>query len=435
VGACLAKIRADREQPRTMAGTTDPGTVAASDDGNDARPTAPPPAETVIVHRPMAADDIDGAIAKLEATLSTPGIAPARQARLASDLSNRLADRFASRGDRADLDRAIALAEGGINDVAPGPDGTQPTLSIDEVIARTNLAGLLGERFRLDASDPNLLRAINLQGESVRSFESDHGVRPVLLANLASSLGLSHATFGDPGHLDEAITALEEAVARTDESDPARVDSADDLASLLVRRYLLAGDDADRAIALKLRESVVDATPADAAQRPMRAASLASALALSPVGTTAVGDLNRAVDLAEGAAAAEGSALQAAHLAVLADALFAGEVVAFSGIEALDRVAATAARALNPGVPSTVRATAHVAYVRARLARAMRRGPAAEFASIRTDARMDIVVRRGHRSPAEHTATSPSSKVMWQAHTVTTTLLMMFTGINAIATM
>jgi CHAT domain-containing protein len=161
---------------------------------------------------------------------------------LCNNRGNALLTRYERTGDPAHLDEAVDALQAAVD--ATGTD------DVRRVAHLSNLAGALESRYQLRRDIPDLLAAHEAATAAV-SGAAAGPERSDYLLNLASiMLAIDDLVPGQSTSVDEAITALEEAVDLTGEQSPRRPATLKALGDALVRRYDETGDQQSAAVAL-----------------------------------------------------------------------------------------------------------------------------------------------------------------------------------------
>jgi tetratricopeptide (TPR) repeat protein len=205
------------------------------------------------------ADDssLDAAIAALDDEVDRIGEV-ANQAAVLQQLGFILLQRFMTRGEVRDLDRACET-------LGKAVDAAEPR-SVLRSVALDHLGCAMRERYRRSGSGADINRAVTLGEEAVADISDPLFPRPFPAANLANSLLLRYDLAGDQRDLERAVEICENQPV-DDADDPDRHATLVNLGNTLRFLYRRTGDihELDRSINY-LKRSLRDSPP----QSPVR---------------------------------------------------------------------------------------------------------------------------------------------------------------------
>jgi tetratricopeptide (TPR) repeat protein len=214
---------------------------------------------------------LDRAVAMLVDAARTPGLDDQALADLDTRLGAVLTTRYVQFGDPADLDAAVeALGRARTRDALRGRDRVQ---------AMSDLGAALHELHVRSGQPAHLQEAIEVLEAGRREVSSSPArVFRGLLANLGAVYLGHHEVFGDRESLDGAIECLDEAVA-----GPGRMQSAWQASrgQAYQARFLMTGDPADLQRALSALREAAAMTDRESATRRAALGNLAEALRLN----------------------------------------------------------------------------------------------------------------------------------------------------------
>ncbi len=223
--------------------------------------------------------DADRAIGLLRKAVDATRIPHPHRPRYLSSLGVALHLRFQLTGDAADLDaaidalrEAIALAERAY----PNWPSYLPTLGLTVYLA--NLALVLHSRFDLAGNVTDLDNAVTAVTNAIALTSAEHPDRPRFLAQLAAVAEARFWLLGRLADIDDAIAALREAVERTPEDLPDRLDHWSLLGHALTKRFERTGNIADIDDAITELSAATKTAPADHPGRVTALAELGTAL-------------------------------------------------------------------------------------------------------------------------------------------------------------
>lgn len=195
----------------------------------------------------------------------------AEQQRLLSLLGSALRLRFVHTGASADLDEAVELERRAVTSVADGSVGTAGFHS--------SLALALRERFlrHHDASDLNA--AVRHAEDAVRlGVDAETADRAIWASNLAAVLGTRYKLSGELTDLDRAINAASRAVADTPQGHPDRAGYLTNLAMVLIERFERTRVIADFRNGIDIAQRAVQQSPVGSPGRAVQLYNLGVAL-------------------------------------------------------------------------------------------------------------------------------------------------------------
>ncbi len=242
--------------------------------------------------------DLDGAAREVIAAASTVDWDDAESREHACAMATMVADEFLKVKQLALADAALAILETAVDRAG--------VMSVTVDILN-NLASIRVSRYEVAGDDADLARGVELARLAVSRMGRGQARSSQPLVTLAHALQRQSQRDGDPAPLDEAVGALEQAMAMTDPPSP---EIMNNLATALLTRYYgrRFAPDLDRSIVLY--EALVEATPPASVHRLGRILGLTNALRMRAAGDgghdTAEGstDLERASHLLEQAIAA-----------------------------------------------------------------------------------------------------------------------------------
>jgi CHAT domain-containing protein len=213
--------------------------------------------------------DVDRAVALYETLASLAPDEPTRRLREVN-LTSGLMTRFDGLGDLSDLDRAITLMQSTAT-AMPDDETGKATLS-------NNLGLALLKRFAITKQRGDLAGALGAAVASVRLLRPGAPEATRHLTNCGTCFLQCYRELNKPEMLDQAIDALLHAVATLPDGSPESSRPFGAASDALLERFALHAhrDDVDRAVSLAARG--VDVTSSVSSLRPGALAQLAEAL-------------------------------------------------------------------------------------------------------------------------------------------------------------
>jgi tetratricopeptide (TPR) repeat protein len=199
--------------------------------------------------------DLDEALRSLT-TLAWPDEAVSRlspnDASLLFNTGNGLWIGYKRTGDLTALDQAIARFGRAAGAVAPG--------SRDRARGLNSLAVALAERYASFGVPADLNRAMELERQALAQTPPESPEWLVYVANFGTAARLVYELTRDRAMLDEAVGTLDEALRRAPPTGPRHNALLDSLGTALAARYARTGDEADLTRAHGCLREAVDAT-------------------------------------------------------------------------------------------------------------------------------------------------------------------------------
>ncbi|CAH0052259.1 unnamed protein product [Clonostachys solani] len=181
---------------------------------------------------------------------------------LRSNIGMCLSYRYSRSHSMEDLDNAIGLIRGAIEDLSAANSETHG----DMAGLKNNLGLLLGKKYERNKSKETLDEAIDVARESVDAILESHVNRPLLLNNLALRLGEKFLLDKSLQHLDEAIQ-LSRQTAEATPDHPYSAGWLVNLRNLLDEKYSYTKLESDREAAI---QASYDAIKAISSGNPVR---------------------------------------------------------------------------------------------------------------------------------------------------------------------
>ncbi|TEY33873.1 hypothetical protein BOTCAL_0660g00010 [Botryotinia calthae] len=235
--------------------------------------------------------DLDRAIEIAQEALDlTPQGHSNRPERL-NNLGNRLFDKYSFTSEKADLDRAIEIAQEAL-DLTPQGHSNRPTLL-------NNLGSYLSTKYSFTSEKADLDRAIEVTQEAVDLTPQGHSKRPTLLKNLGNHLSTKYSLTSEKADLDRAIEVTQEALDLTPQGHSNRPTLLNNLGSYLSTKYSLTSEKADLDRAIEFTQEAIDLTPQGHSDRPGWLNNLGSYFSTKYSLTSEKADLDRAIEIAQ----------------------------------------------------------------------------------------------------------------------------------------
>jgi tetratricopeptide (TPR) repeat protein len=192
---------------------------------------------------------------------------------LLNNLGVSISARYTRRGDPADLDRAIALAEEALALSPPG--------NADRPSRLSNLSIVLSTRYEHRGDAADLDRAIELSGQAIAETPVASPFLNIRQHNHGAHLAIRYDRQGAPADLDDAIELARAAIEGTPGDSPDQPSRRGNLALRYAARYAGRGRAEDLEASVREGEMALALTPVGAIERPIRLSNLASSLANS----------------------------------------------------------------------------------------------------------------------------------------------------------
>lgn len=228
-------------------------------------------------------EDLDDAIAAARETVAASGDDTASHTMFLANLGRLLERRYNRTGQLPDLDEAANTWRAAVEACLPGDAAS--------VEFQFPLGAVLQVRHHLTGEPGDLAEAVSTL-RIAAELALDHPGRPVILFNLATALLTRFQQVGTPADLDNAVTALEQAVA----TESADAEWLLTLAEALLIRYQQASELADLDKIVMAYEAALEAWPAEAPRREWILSNLGSTLGTRAERAGSISDLQTATN-------------------------------------------------------------------------------------------------------------------------------------------